>query len=165
LTPLTAITLVPLFIASSPLREFTAEILMQLSAESQGDSLLGSTGNIMPRILLVEDDPAVSHVIEEHLVEAGFNVTAAPDTAAALGAISRKKRFDLLLVDLVMPGDEPDGLVFANQAKAQRPEVPIIFITGYYGFVARAGTLPGKILYKPIDLDLLTREINTQLSA
>jgi CheY-like chemotaxis protein len=119
----------------------------------------------MPRILLVEDDPAVSHVIEEHLVEAGFNVTAAPDTDAALGAIARKPKFDLLLVDLVMPGDEPDGLSFATSAKAKAPEVPIIFITGYYGFVARAGELPGTVLYKPIDLEILTREINLQLNA
>jgi CheY-like chemotaxis protein len=119
----------------------------------------------MPRILLVEDDPAVSHVIEEHLVEAGFSVIAAPDTVTALGVIKRKQQFDLLLVDLVMPGDEPDGLEFATRAKAKTPDVPIIFITGYYGFVARSGELPGKILYKPVDLDILTREINVQLGA
>ena len=64
-----------------------------------------------------------------------------------------------------MPGDEPDGLVFATHAKAQTPNVPIIFITGYCGFVARAGELPGKVLYKPIDLEILTQEINVQLGA
>jgi CheY-like chemotaxis protein len=119
----------------------------------------------MPRILLVEDDPAVSHVIEEHLVEAGFCVTSAHDTDTAFNIIRRKQQFDLMLVDLVMPGDEPDGLEFATRAKAKAPEVPIIFITGYYGFVARSGELPGKVLYKPIDLDILTREINVQLGA
>jgi DNA-binding response OmpR family regulator len=118
----------------------------------------------MPTILLVEDDPAVSHVIEEHLVDAGFNVIAAPDTKAAMGEFGGKQKVDLLLVDLVMPGDEPDGLAFANRAKAKAPEVPVIFITGYYGFVAKSGELPGTVLYKPIDLDVLTREINVQLS-
>jgi CheY-like chemotaxis protein len=122
-------------------------------------------GNTMPRILLVEDDPAVSHVIEEHLTEAGFSVIAAPDTDSALNVLKRKQQFDLMLVDLVMPSDEPDGLAFANRARVKAPEVPVIFITGYYGFVARAGELPGKVLYKPIDLDILTHEINVQLGA
>ena len=117
----------------------------------------------MPTILLVEDDPAVSHVIEEHLLDAGFNVIAAPDTKVAMGEFRSRRKIDLLLVDLVMPGDEPDGLAFANHAKAKAPEVPVIFITGYYGFVAKSGRLPGTVLYKPIDLDVLTREISVQL--
>ncbi len=119
----------------------------------------------MPTILLVEDDPAVSHVIEEHLVEAGFNVIAAPDTRVAMGQIAAQRKFDLLLVDLVMPGSDPNGLVFANRARAKVPEVPIIFITGYYGFVAKSGELPGPVLYKPVNLDVLTREIGVQLNA
>ncbi len=118
----------------------------------------------MPTILLVEDDPAVSHVIEEHLVEAGFNVIAAPSTKLAMGVFGRQQNVDLLLVDLVMPSDEPDGLAFAHQARATVPEVSVIFITGYYGFVAKSGGLPGPVLYKPIDLEMLTREIDLQLN-
>jgi CheY-like chemotaxis protein len=137
---------------------------MQFSPAFQPEAaFLEATGNTMPTILLVEDDPAVSHVIEEHLVEAGFSVIAAHDTKEAMGEIGGKQKVDLLLVDLVMPGDEPDGLIFANKAMKKVPDVPVIFITGYYGFVAKAGVLPGKVLYKPVDLDVLTREINVQL--
>lgn len=118
----------------------------------------------MPTILLVEDDPAVSRVIAEHLTEAGFDMIAEPGTSAALRRIGEQQKIDLLLVDLVMPTDQPDGLTFATTAKAQTPHVPVIFITGYYGFVARAGTLPGSVFYKPVDLDALTREINDRLA-
>ena len=118
----------------------------------------------MPTILLVEDDPAVSRVIEQHLADAGFDVVAQPSTQTALAKLDGQQRIDLMLVDLVMPTDQPDGLEFATTAKARSPNVPIIFITGYYGFVARVGTLPGRVLYKPVDLDVLTTEINAHLA-
>ena len=116
----------------------------------------------MQTILLVEDDVAVSAVIGEHLVQAGFHVIAAPDTATAADQLEAGSTFDLLLIDLVMPSGMPDGLAFANRVRAQSPGVPLLLMTGYYGFVARAGALPGKILYKPIDLDILTQEIRSQ---
>jgi DNA-binding NtrC family response regulator len=119
----------------------------------------------MPTILLVDDDAAVSQMLEEHLVQTGFDVIVAGGTTQAQREIESKRRVDLLLVDLVMPADEPDGLAFANQAKAQAPDVPIIFMTGYYGFVAKAGAMPATVLYKPIDLNVLTREINARLAA
>lgn len=119
----------------------------------------------MATILLVEDDPAVSQVIEDHLIDAGFHVIAEAGTSAALTRVDGPDTVDLLLVDLVMPVGEPDGLAFATAARGAVPDLPIIFITGYYGFVARVGTLPGTVLYKPVDLELLTREINGQLAA
>jgi hypothetical protein len=62
-----------------------------------------------------------------------------------------------------MPGDEPDGLSCATSAKAKSPDVPLSFITRYYGLVASSGNLPGKVLYKPIDLAILMPGINVQL--
>jgi two-component SAPR family response regulator len=62
-----------------------------------------------------------------------------------------------------MPAEHPDGLAFVSTARGRRPDVPAIFITGYYGFVARSGELPGPILYKPIDLEVLDREVSLQL--
>jgi two-component SAPR family response regulator len=86
-----------------------------------------------------------------------------PDTAAARGALEAPGKIDLLIVDLVMPAGQPNGLAFAEEARQHLPDAPIIFITGYYGFVARSGELPGTVLYKPVDLDLLTREIGERL--
>ena len=118
----------------------------------------------MPTILLVEDDPAVSLVIEQHLADAGFNVIVEPGTGSALAHIESLEAVDLLLADLVMPVDQPNGLAFATMLRSRAPNLPMIFITGYYGFVARAGEIPGTVLYKPVDLDLLTREIGNRLA-
>lgn len=117
----------------------------------------------MPKILLVEDDPDVSKVIQQHLTETGHSVVAAGGTTDALTALGVQPAIDLMLVDLVMPEDQPDGLAFAKEAKAHSPDMPVIFLTAYYGFVARAGSLPGAVIYKPVDLDVLTREINAAL--
>jgi DNA-binding NtrC family response regulator len=119
----------------------------------------------MPTILLVDDDAAVSQMPEEHLVQTGFDVIVASGTTQAQREIESVRKVDLMLVDLVMPADEPDGLAFANQAKARVPDVPVIFMTGYYGFVAKAGAMPATVLYKPIDLNVLIREINARLAA
>jgi CheY-like chemotaxis protein len=121
------------------------------------------SGKTMLTILLVDDDPAVREVIEDHLADACFSVITAPGTSAALVRIGGPEKIDLLLVDLVMPADQPDGLAFATTAMGRAPALPVIFITGYYGFVARAGALPGTVLYKPVDLDAPTREINVRL--
>jgi CheY-like chemotaxis protein len=118
----------------------------------------------MPTILPVDDDAAVSQMLEEQLVQTGFDLIVASGTTEAQREVESKRRVDLLLVDLVMPADEPDVLAFASQAKAQAPDVPIIFMTGYYGFVAKAGAMPPTVLYKPIDLNVLTREINARLA-
>lgn len=119
----------------------------------------------MPTILLVEGDPNISQAIADHLTETGFSVITEPSTSAALGKIGSEPKIDLLLVDLVMPPDQPDGLAFATKFKAKAPNVPVIFMTGYYGFVAETGMQPRELADRPLDLDRLTREINTRLSA
>ncbi len=123
-----------------------------------------ATGSSMSTILLVEDDGAVRRVLEEHLVDAGYAVIAVPDTTAALEVMVGSPRVDLLVADLVMPTGHSDGLAFATAVQAEQPDMPVIFITGYYGFVARSGEMPGAVLYKPVDLETLSREISARLS-
>src|SRR5689334_14234423 len=118
----------------------------------------------MATILVVDDDAAVGAVIQRHLTETGHRVFVAQGTADALAALTTQPSLDLMIVDLVMPEGQPDGLTFANEALARMPNIPVIFLTAYYGFVARSGPLPGPIIYKPVDLDVLTSEINGALA-
>jgi len=118
----------------------------------------------MPRILLVDDDMAVAATVIEGLEAAGLPVVHAAHTSEALNQLDAGLSVDLCLVDLVMPRGEPDGLVFARTVHRRDPPLPVLLLTGYYGFVARAGELPAKLLYKPIDLDVLIAEIRDALS-
>ncbi len=91
------------------------------------------------RLLLVEDDDAVAAVVRLHLEQAGFSVHRESDGRQALLA-ARQQRWDLLLLDLTLPG--LDGLDLCRQLQQQPADVagggarlPIIMIS------ARAGEL------------------------
>ena len=69
-------------------------------------------------------------LVSRALVEAGHNVVEASDGAAALALLeSATHDFELVLCDLVMPG--VNGRDLARWLAANRPEVPIVLISGY----------------------------------
>lgn len=71
----------------------------------------------MKRILLAEDDPAVSYILTRYLDKAGFAVRAAPDGRAAL-ALFDAEPADLLVTDFRMPGMNGEELILALRAAA-----------------------------------------------
>jgi two-component system, OmpR family, response regulator len=77
-------------------------------------------------ILVVDDDSRIRDLLSRYLEGEGFRVTPVPDGAAMRGAISRS-RFDFVLLDLVLPGE--DGLSLAKEIR-QQSDVPIIILTG-----------------------------------
>ena len=117
----------------------------------------------MPTILLVEDDPAIRRAIEDHLTRTGYSVIAEQSPAAALDKVSGEHGIDLLLVDLVMPPDQPDEAAFATKLKTAAPGVPALFMTGYHGLAAPTSQRNG-IAERPLDLERLTREIEQRLA-
>ncbi len=81
-------------------------------------------------VLLVEDDRAVRMVLHRSLANAGFIVTAAADALAALPLIDDLARhFDVLVSDVMMPG--MDGGQLAQHARARRPGLPVLLMSGY----------------------------------
>jgi CheY-like chemotaxis protein len=79
------------------------------------------------RILIVDDDPAVQATIKILLERAGHSVVAASDGRRGL-AIFEAGDFDLLLLDIFMPG--MDGLETMRLIHQQQPLIPIIVISG-----------------------------------
>lgn len=118
----------------------------------------------MPTILLVDDDDAVRHVMEDFLASAGYNVISASDTGRAAEHLVSRQKIDLCLVDLVMPYGVPDGATFARSVRDQRQELPILLMTGYYAAALKIHDLADGLLYKPIDFDVLKVEIERLLA-
>ncbi|HVA78900.1 MAG TPA: response regulator, partial [Candidatus Binataceae bacterium] len=54
-------------------------------------------------ILIADDDPAIRLVLRHRLEAEGYSVEEAPDSAAALEAL-RSNRFDVAILDIIMPG-------------------------------------------------------------
>ena len=85
------------------------------------------------RVLLVEDEDTVRAVAERALVRQGYEVTTAADGEEGLEALGRAidggNEFDLVLSDVVMPS--MDGPAMAREIRRLRPELPLLFMSGY----------------------------------
>jgi DNA-binding response OmpR family regulator len=77
-------------------------------------------------IYLVDDDPGIRDLLAEYLASQGFEVACA-EGGAALDALLEKSRPDLLVLDLMMPGE--DGLSIARRLKGQAGAPPIIMLS------------------------------------
>jgi CheY-like chemotaxis protein len=110
-----------------------------------------------PRILVVDDDAAISATFESILVGEGYEVRTATDGLAAID-LARREPFDVVLLDLVMPGI--DGLVALRRIREVAPKVRIIILSAYIepDREAEAFRLGAEaVLSKPPDLSKLLR--------
>lgn len=82
------------------------------------------------RVLLVEDDDAVAEVTSQLLQEIGFRAERVHDGEAALAALDRDRRIDLVMSDIVIPGGM-SGLELARTVRRCRPGLPVVLTTGY----------------------------------
>ena len=80
-------------------------------------------------ILVVEDNEDVRNYSAMILRELGYNVMEAQDAESALQLMERAERIDLLFTDVILPGK--NGRALADIAKAQRPELRVLYTTGY----------------------------------
>jgi two-component system, cell cycle sensor histidine kinase and response regulator CckA len=90
-----------------------------------GDNELWGSGTV----LLVEDEPMVRTVAERALTRHGYSVVTADNGSEALEILNRGDEFVLLISDVVMP--EMDGPTMVREARESRPELPVLFMSGY----------------------------------
>jgi two-component system phosphate regulon response regulator OmpR len=117
-----------------------------------------------PHILLVDDDSRLRVLAGRYLAEQGFRVTQAGSAAAAREQL-RAMDFDLLVLDVMMPGET--GLEFTGDLRAERaPSMPILLLTArdtpediIAGFEAGADDYLGK----PFDPRVLVARIRAML--
>jgi nitrogen-specific signal transduction histidine kinase/CheY-like chemotaxis protein len=117
-------------------------------------------------ILLVEDDVAMRRIAAKQLAELGYAVTEAETPAAALEMLDRGAVFDLLLTDVVMPG-EMDGLDLATAAQ-RRWGLKTLLMSGFpeARFAQRAeGEIRPRLISKPFQRNLLAAVLRELLDA
>src|SRR3712207_1744297 len=98
------------------------------------------------RVLVADDEPMVRFMIVDELEHQGCRVEEAADGEEALKAIERGQPFDLIVTDVRMP--RLDGWTLAERARDLRPDLPVLYVTGYTDVEARP--VPGaEVLGKP----------------
>lgn len=119
----------------------------------------------MARILLAEDDMSVREFARRALESDGHAVTMAHDGGEAAQALGPSGvHFDLLLADVKMP--VMDGIALALKVSRDRPDLPILLMTGFADQRERADgleTLVRDVLAKPFTLDELLAAVGRAL--
>ncbi len=106
-------------------------------------------------VLLVDDEEILLKTIGKDLKAAGYAVTLAANGESAIAELG-KKRFDLVITDLMMEG--VDGIQVLRQTKKSHPEVPVIILTGYGDMNSAINALRSgadDYMLKPCDIDEL----------
>lgn len=80
-------------------------------------------------ILLVEDEDIVRAVAERALVRAGYSVITASQGEEGLERFAENDKIDLIISDVVMP--TMDGPAMVRQIRSERPDLPVLFMSGY----------------------------------
>jgi signal transduction histidine kinase/CheY-like chemotaxis protein len=117
-------------------------------------------------ILVVEDEERVRHLSVDALAELGYTVIQAPDAAQALALLVEQPHVDLLFTDVVMP--DLDGRRLADRARALRPELKVLYTTGYTkNAIVHNGMLDADVAFlaKPFTIDQLAVKVRQVLDS
>ena len=112
-------------------------------------------------VLVVDDEPTVRMLIVDALEELGYSCLEAADGPAGLRLLERAGRVDLLITDVGLPGGL-NGRQVADAARAVRPDLKVLFVTGYAeNAVLNHGHIEHgmEVLTKPFAVDDLTNRI------
>jgi DNA-binding response OmpR family regulator len=115
------------------------------------------------RILLVEDDTMIGEAVHDHLRAERFEVEWVRDGHVA-EALLRERSFDLVVLDLGLPGR--DGMAVLRSLRARAAEPPVIIATARDAVGDRVTGLDAgadDYVLKPYDLDELTARIRAHL--
>jgi two-component system, cell cycle sensor histidine kinase and response regulator CckA len=121
-----------------------------------------SWDNKQGNILVVEDDPAIGRTINDILKTAGHHVWLAANVAQANALFAiHQTDIDLVVSDIMLP--DGDGRVVCDKFRKQRPELPILFMTGYSpgAFQSQGESFP--YLLKPFGPETLLSNIEKLL--
>ncbi|WP_443216282.1 ATP-binding protein [Pseudomonas sp. GM50] len=116
-------------------------------------------------VLIVEDDPAVRVLVSAVLSELGYAFVETGDADSAVPILDSGQRIDLLISDVGLPG--MNGRQLAEIGRQYRPDLKVLFITGYAEHAAvRGGFLdPGmQMITKPFTFDLLTAKVREMIA-
>jgi PAS domain S-box-containing protein len=115
-------------------------------------------------VLVVEDEPVVRDLIVDVLQDLGYRALEAADGPSGLKLLQGRRRIDLLVTDVGLPG--LNGRQLADQARERRPDLKVLFITGYAENATLANGFldPGmEMITKPFAVEALASKIRSMI--
>ncbi|MGV8917020.1 MAG: response regulator [Pseudomonas sp.] len=116
-------------------------------------------------VLIVEDEPLILMLLADYLSGEGYRVLQAENGEQAFEILATKPNLDLMITDYRLPGGI-SGVMIAEPALKLRPELKVIFISGYPAEILDSGSPIAQrapILAKPFTMDSLHQQIKSLL--
>jgi DNA-binding response OmpR family regulator len=116
----------------------------------------------MATIVIVEDEPQISALVQSFIEEQGHKVLSAATADEALGILKGPQAVDALFVDIILKGDMEAGIELAKRAVELRPDLKVLYSTGLTVTEdMKASVVPGSIiLEKPYSEDQLLASLS-----
>jgi PAS domain S-box-containing protein len=153
-------------IESTPGRGTTFRLFLPLVENDQADPLIADAPISLPAVsrtvLVVEDETEVRNIVRRQLQSLGHRVLVAEADTEALLLLQGPGAPDLLLTDVLL-ATGMNGIELANAARAARPGLPVIFMSGYTAVpdaMQRIRETGAPLLSKPFTTPQLERAVN-----
>jgi CheY-like chemotaxis protein len=132
----------------------------QRRSATEGDTATGTAEAVLTGCvtLVVDDEPMILEILTEYCGSLGMEVYEAADGEGALKQLKARPGIEVLVTDVRMPG--LDGPALVKRALALRPEIKVIYVTGYTTY----GGSAWPTLRKPFDLDKLKEALRQALA-
>lgn len=154
---------------SEPCKGTTFKIYLPLQSvagaeQTSQEKMIATRGK--ETVLLVEDEPFVLNIGVRMLRSLGYTVLSASNGVEALEVLETESAIDLLFTDVVMP--QMDGTELAQKVRETRPEIKILFASGYSEFhIKESGLLDeaANLLQKPFELAQMAEKVRQVLDS
>ncbi|MBI3394800.1 MAG: response regulator, partial [Spirochaetia bacterium] len=126
---------------------------------------MAKSGKQRARILLLEDEPSLRRGIRVNLEAEGYDVREHADGESALADVAKDARFDLGILDVMLPG-EIDGFAVCRRIRQSSHTFPVIFLTAKNGLADKLKGFDSggdDYLTKPFDLEELLARVKARL--
>ncbi len=121
----------------------------------------------MSTILVVDDESEMVLVLKKFFTRNGFRVVAASGGQNALSILESKKKIDMMILDMRMPGMK--GIQVLEKLKEKVILVPVVILTGSLNFsnfiekMISMGYSEEDVFFKPVKLEALLNHVNKRL--
>jgi signal transduction histidine kinase/CheY-like chemotaxis protein len=150
--------------AGTTVKIYLKRLIGELEQPRRSPPQPAQRGDASEVILVVEDNPLMRQMSVEALADLGYTVIDSESAAGALSLLGQTSGIKLLFTDVVMP--EMNGRKLADEAVRRRPDLKVLFTTGYTpNAVVHGGVLdPGvNFLGKPFTLEQLATKVRAVL--